>query len=397
MDSKVILINATGLGYQVMRALYEKGIRCIVIYDREEEEIGRFSRYCPVSIKLPGYIEEPLKLLDFLLEKGPEWAGMLLIPTKDHGVEFLALYKFVLSRYYIIPTPDARTIKRIMDKRLLYDELKRLGIGAPRTFTVSSRDDLERLEDEITFPCLLKPGLAHVFLREFGYKMLEVASFDELARHYTRLTHDFTTDDFDLLICEIIPGTDSEYMVQYASYMDRSGEVLAWMTSRKMRQDPPIFGQGRVARSERITSVDWRSRMLLQDLGYYGFSEIEWKYDVRDDTWKVIEVNTRFVFYLSLCLACGINFPYVQYSDLVLEKKIRVETFRENIYWIHEYKDVLHTVLHHKMEKCSLWQYARPYLGRKSFAILDFSDPLPFFHQLKEHAGNLIKRLPRNS
>ena len=279
-----------------------------------------------------------------------------------------------------------------MNKKLLYPELKRRGIGTPNMFTASSRDELEALRDKIEYPCLLKPGLAHRFLRQFGYKMLEIHSFDELLRHYTRLTRDFTTDDYDLTICDIIPGPDITNMVQYVSYIDRSGEVLAWMTSRKLRQDPPHFGQGRVARSERIAAVDWLSRTLLQDLGYYGFSEIEWKYDIRDDSWKVIEINTRFIFYLGLCIACGINFPYIQYADLVLNKQVRVDTFRENVYWIHEYKDFLHTVLNHKMEKFSPWQYVRPYLGRKSLAILDLKDPLPFLHQLKEHADNLIRR-----
>jgi predicted ATP-grasp superfamily ATP-dependent carboligase len=164
------------------------------------------------------------------------------------------------------------------------------------------------------------------------------------------------------------------------------------MTSRKIRQDPPRYGQGRIARSERIPGLDEQSYRLLREVGYYGFSEIEWKYDPREGIYKLIEINPRFIFYIGLCIACGINFPYIQYADLVRHQKIRVDSFRENVYWIHEYKDVLHTALHHRMENLSLWDYLRPYLGRKSFAIFDPRDPGPFYHQWKEHAGNVLKR-----
>ncbi len=386
------MLNATGLGYQVMKALGKRGIRSIVIYDQESEEIGRYSRYVADRIEVPHFIEQPESLLTHLQEKGREWSGTLIIPTKDYGVEFLARYRDILSRYYIIPTPGLDVIKGILDKSVLYENARGWGIAAPRTFRARSIEELYRLRERITFPCLLKPGLAHPFIREFGFKMFEIGGFEQLARVYRDLTGDFTHDRFSLMICEIIPGPDSKQMVQFASYIDRSGEMLASMTSRKIRQDPPKYGQGRVTKSERIRDVDERSYGLLKGLGYHGFSEIEWKYDPRDGEYKLIEINPRFIFYTGLCVACGINFPYIQYADLVRHEKIRVHSFRENVYWIHFYKDVLHAVFNHAVERFSPWEYLRPYLGRTSFAIFDPRDPRPFLEEWREHAGNMLRR-----
>jgi predicted ATP-grasp superfamily ATP-dependent carboligase len=394
---KVILLNATGLGYQVMRALGRRGVRSIVIYDQESEEIGRYSRYVADCIEVPRFVEQPERLLVYLLEKGRKWSGTLIIPTKDYGVEFLARYKDILSRYYIIPTPGLDVIEGILDKRILYENAHRLGIAVPGTFHARSLEDLRRLKDIIEFPCLLKPGRAHVFIRRFGFKMLEIECFEQLAGAYRDLTGSFTGDAFGMMICEIIPGPDSEQMVQFASYIDRSGEMLASMTSRKMRQDPPKYGQGRVTKSERVTDVDEQSRRLLKELGYHGFSEIEWKYDPRDGEYKLIEINPRFIFYTALCTSCGINFPYIEYADLVLHEKIRAHSFRENVYWVHLYKDLLHTVLNHAMERLSIREYLRPYLGRMSFAIFDPRDPRPFFEEWREHVGNMLKRRIRTS
>jgi len=392
MLDKVILLNATGLGYQVMRALGSRGVRSVVIYDQESEEIGRYSRYVADRIKVPRFIEQPERLLVYLLENGRKWSGTLIMPTKDYGVEFLARYRDMLSRYYIVPGPGLDIIEGILDKNVLYENARRLGIAVPEAFRARSLEELYGFRNRIKFPCLLKPGRAHVFIRRFGFKMFEIESFEQLAGVYRDLTGNVAGDPFGMMICEIIPGPDSERMVQFASYIDRSGEVLASMTTRKVRQDPPRYGQGRVTKSEKVTDVDELSGRLLKGLGYHGFSEIEWKYDPRDGQYKLIEINPRFIFYTALCTSCGINFPYIEYADLVRHEKIRVHSFRENVYWVHLYKDLLHTVLNHLMEGFSIREYLRPYLGRTSFAIFDPWDPRPFFEEWREHVGNMLRR-----
>jgi D-aspartate ligase len=388
---RVIILNATELGYQVIKALGKEGIGSIVLYDKEKDEIGRYSKYVVEAIKIPGFIEKPQLLYNFLMEKRTQWAGTLIIPTKDYTVEFLARHRDELGRHYILPTPDIEVIQNIVNKKPLYKVAERLGVGVPRIFSPKSLEELKALEGELTFPCLLKPGLGHLFFRKFDFKMLEIDNFTDLLARYSQLTHDFTDDEFELMICDIIPGPDSTQMVQYVSYIDRNGEMLASMTSRKMRQDPPKYGQGRIIKSEKVDALDEISYRLLRELGYYGFSEIEWKFDPRDGEYKLIEINPRFIFYIGLCVACGINFPYIQYLDLVKGQKVKANSYRENVYWIHLYKDVLHTLLHHRMETLSLWDYARPYLGVKTFAVLDFKDPKPFCQQWKQHIGAMLR------
>ncbi len=392
---KVIILNGTELGYQVIRALGEKGIRSIVLYDQDKDEIGRYSKYVTESIRIPGFIENPSLLLDFLLEKKGEWAGFLIVPTKDYTVEFLAAHQDILSKYYRIPKLDIEIVQKIMNKSALYRAAESLGIAVPKTFSPKTRDELNHIKADLRFPCLIKPGLGHLFYRKHDIKMIEVDTFEELVDEYKCLTSDFTKDEYELSISEIIPGPDSEQMIQYASYIDRSGELLASMTSRKIRQDPPKYGYGRVVKSEKSKCLDEMSYALLKNLGYHGFSEIEWKYDPREDKYKLIEINMRFIFYIGLCVACGINFPYIQYLDLVKGRKARSNSYQSDIYWIHLYKDVLHTLLHHHLEQFSLKEYMAPYLGRKVFAVLNKRDPKPFYYQWKQHAINMMKQKTR--
>jgi D-aspartate ligase len=390
---KVIILTGRELAYQVIRALGREGVRSIVIYGHERDEIAQFSKYVVESYRIPLFFDNTGRLMELLLKKRKEWAGTLIIPTEDYGVRFLSSMKDALSPYYIVPTPPVSTIDTIVNKKSLYSLAAAAGIPVAPVYSPATPEELKALKGKITFPCLLKPGLGHIFNRAFDLKMFEISNFEELTTLYEDLTCNFTRDDFDMMICDIIPGPDAQQMVQYASYIDGSGDLLAAMTTRKIRQDPPKYGQGRVTKSERIDAVYEQSFNLLKVLNYHGFSEIEWKYDPRDGIYKLIEINPRFIFYMGLCVACGVNFPYIQYCDLVRHQKVRIDSFRENVYWIHEYKDVLHTVFNHRLEHISLWGYIRPYLGRKTLAILDMKDPRPFYEQWKQHLINMIRKI----
>lgn len=393
MSKKVIILTARELAYQVIRALGREGVRSIVIYGHENDEIAQYSKYVSESYRIPRFFDHTDRLLDLLMEKRTEWSGMLIIPTEDFGVSFLSSHKDLLSPHYIVPTAAPAIIDTIVNKKSLYSLAEKNGIPVARAYSPRSRNELQALTKDLTFPCLLKPGLGHLFNRTFDVKMFEIYGPEELASLYSDLTCGFTRDDFNMMICDIIPGPDARQMVQFASYIDSSGEFLAAMTTRKIRQDPPKYGQGRVTKSERIDEVASQSKELLNALNYRGFSEIEWKYDLRDGRYKLIEINPRFIFYMGLCVACGMNFPYIQYCDLVANRKIRIDSFKENIYWIHEYKDLLHTLLHHRLESFSLWEYIRPYVGRKTLAILDMKDPRPFYEQWRIHLGNMIDKV----
>ena len=156
-------------------------------------------------------------------------------------------------------------INKIVNKKHLYKIAEEAGIAAPKIFSPKSLNQLAAVKDQIEFPCLLKPALGHLFFRKFDMKMLEIHNYDNLLTNYRRFTNNFENDEFELMICEIIPDLDSKNMVQYVSYLDKAGDLLAWMTSIKLRQDPPIYGQGRVIMSQKTDNVHEQSRKLFLD------------------------------------------------------------------------------------------------------------------------------------
>ena len=107
MSKKVIILTARELAYQVIRALGREGVRSIVIYGHENDEIAQYSKYVSESYRIPQFFDHTDRLLDFLMEKRKEWSGMLIIPTEDFGVRFLSSHKDLLSPplYSTNPSP----------------------------------------------------------------------------------------------------------------------------------------------------------------------------------------------------------------------------------------------------------------------------------------------------
>ena len=67
---------------------------------------------------------------------------------------------------------------------------------------------------------------------------------------------------------------------------------------------------------------------MLSALGFTGLSGMEFKLDVRDNQFKLIEVNPRPVHVQQLFRAAGINLTYLVYLDLTggfLEDEYRYE------------------------------------------------------------------------
>lgn len=79
---KVIILNATELGYQVVRALGRHGIRSIVLYDKEKDELGRYSKYAAESIKIPASLKNQSYFLGSLLRKKRSGQAPSLSPRK---------------------------------------------------------------------------------------------------------------------------------------------------------------------------------------------------------------------------------------------------------------------------------------------------------------------------
>ena len=55
---------------------------------------------------------------------------------------------------------------------------------------------------------------------------------------------------------------------------------------------------------------------LLRGFDYNGLSQVEFKRDLRDGRYKLMEVNARLWQWHGLATACGVDLPRIAYEDL---------------------------------------------------------------------------------
>jgi predicted ATP-grasp superfamily ATP-dependent carboligase len=156
------------------------------------------------------------------------------------------------------------------------------------------------------------------------------------------------------------------------------GEPLVEFTAAKVRLSPPIFGLPRVVVSKRIDDVLESGRKILKAMGFYGYACTEFKRDSRDGAYKLLDVNGRHNRSCLLAVACGVNFPWMEYRHLVHGQKPVSRPYREGVYWIDEFRDCKDSIRHFGREGCSLGGYFLPYFRDHVFAVYDAPDPKPF-------------------
>lgn len=371
---KAIVIGCDKVGLGVIRSLIAAGVKIIAI-PTEDYEFAHFSRFVSARTEIISPIKENEKLLNTLRDLASDWSGALLMPTNDAAVEFVAKNIESLSKQYVTSIEGWNIIKQILNKGLLYRQAQKLGIPIPRVFFPDSVEYLWQIKNELSFPCLIKPCETHKFFPVFSKKLFVIKSFEELCKKFEEIQR----HKLEIMISEIIPGNDDS-LYQYRSYVNVQGNIIAEMCTQKIRQHPPNFGVARVSRTiPIIKEIKDMALTLLRSYSFRGWTSSEFKFDKRDNKFKLMEVNVRATLPERLFFAAGINFPYIIYMDRVNGVNIPLQSYTCNIYWIDNFMDILGFFKWRKIENYGFKEYIRPYLKKKKvFCVPFFNDPLPF-------------------
>jgi D-aspartate ligase len=372
-------------GTAVIRALGRAGVPVVAFY-YSPNEMGYLSRYVKERVKVPDPRRSEDSFVDKLIELSSRFDGGLLIPGDDYTLITLSKHRDRLSSHYVVGAAGWDLIKRVVEKAYVYDFAQKIGVPCPSTFLPASLDELREGSKRMGYPCLIKPLEGHRFYDIFKLKMFQVSNETELLQRYRQVE----SAGLKVMVQEVIPGEATEGANYNSYFVD--GKPIAEFTGRKIRIDPPFYGSPRVLFSERIPEIVPLGRKLLQSLGYEGFSCMEFKRDIRDGIYKLMEINCRNNLTGSLAVYCGINFPYMLYRHMMFGDIPPHQgfEFKENVYWIDITKDMVRLVKSRKEEGYSLKEYAKPYYGEKIFGILDLHDPVPFLKRCYYIGGMAI-------
>jgi predicted ATP-grasp superfamily ATP-dependent carboligase len=122
---------------------------------------------------------------------------------------------------------------------------------------------------------------------------------------------------------------------------------------------------------------------LMRGFDYRGISSTEFKRDDRDGQLKLIELNPRFCQQNILATDCGVNFPLIEYLDLIGEPQEPVTQFITGRKWMDLAIDFPSFWEYYRNHETTVLEWLKSWQGVRSFPVLALDDLGPFFKKFE--------------
>ncbi len=373
MNKAVVLGSNYYIGLSIIRCLGKNNIEVIAMDYNKSKTYGSKSKYLSEQIIVPHYNDEQ-SLLTCLIDYGKEQAVKpVLLPSADAYVAFMDKHLDVLKAYYLIPMTDQGLWTKLMDK----DELRHLcdtyHVAIPET--IDSNDiNWTDFNEKIGYPCLLKPADSPPFVSYYRKKMFICHNQNELEAKIKQTK----SDGFKMIIQRKIIGPDSN-VCTYDVYLNQESKVTHSMTCQKIRQFPINYGASSYTVQRHIAEIQEIGSKFLEDVGYKGFAEIEFKKDDRNNQYYLIEVNTRTTTLNVLLDKIGINFPLVLYNELVLNKgELCIYEESSEMAFRYHIEDLISVKNYIRTNQLTIKDYLNSLHHKIVYAIWSLDDPKPY-------------------
>jgi D-aspartate ligase len=381
----ILGVDPTGpLGLGIVRSLGRHGIPVWVLTG--DHSLAAFSRYTHRTLPWPATDET--YQIDYLLDLAVQYQldGWMLFPNGDEIAALMAHHYERLAERYRLTTPPWDVLRWAYDKRLTYRLAAEIGVDYPWTCYPSSCEEIAALD--CAFPVILKPAIKKGH-NHFTYaKAWRVEDREDLLVRYHQAC--VLVDPSTIMVQELIPG-GGETQFSYVALCE-DGYTLAWAVARRTRQYPIDFGRS----STYVETIDQPeveepARRLLAAIGYTGLVEIEFKRDLRDGRYKLLDFNARAWTWHMLGGRAGVDFPYLLWR-LIQGESVREVCAQPGVRWVRMMTDLLAAGQEIRQGRLSTHAYLRSLLGPLECAIFAADDPLPALLEVPLMAYNIWKR-----
>lgn len=285
----------------VVRSLGRRGLQVIAGYHRPHA-IAFASKFCAGRLLYPNPKKRPEAFLAFMLEHLRAERYDCFIPMSDEEVTLVARHREKFAELTNVVMVDGETMEVAQDKRRTIEFARTHDFAHPQTFAVDHLDDLERLQDQVPYPAIIKPR------KSFGAQgLVFVERPEELLPQYLRVHRHFPFP----LIQECIPPSSPKYAVSYL--FNHQSQVRAAVVQRVHRQYPVKGGPATCFETVDRPDLLAHGVRMLKTLGWQGVAEVDLLEDERDGEVKLMEINPRFSATLALTIQAGVELPHLLY------------------------------------------------------------------------------------
>ena len=199
---------------------------------------------------------------------------------------------------YIAPGPAADLYTTVQKKAEFYEVCDKFGIPYPTTKVLTApveASELSAAKLGFAYPIIVKPS-SSVDYWKFPFdgmkKVYTAKSPDETAK----IVRDIYASGYpDKMILQKMVSGGDDHMRVLTAFSDENGKVRAMCLGHTMVEEHTPHGLGNHAAiiTEYNGPLMEKLKAFLEAIGYTGFANFDIKYDTRDGSYRVFEINLR--------------------------------------------------------------------------------------------------------
>ncbi len=396
MEKHQALVLGTNyyIGLSTVRCLGKMNVPVTTVDYNKKEAYGSYSKYVSKSLIAPHYKEDPEGFIRFLIEYGKnQEKPPVLIPTADPYVEIVDRYWDRLKTVFLLPDLAQGYLSAIVDKDRLYAMMNKRGILVPETFEITEENLYEKVDKELGYPCVVKPVDSHSFVKTFRKKLFKVQNEKELIEAIEKAEN----KGLRVVVQRIIQGADTNKYT-FDAYVNAKGRVSHCSSFHLLRLYPNDYGASVYTEHYYNEEIFDYGKKILEDMGFRGFAELEFKKDEKNQQYYLMEINVRIVNFNTLLEKIGLNIPYILYRDLtgspLADREVR-ET-KNRVFW-YLYEDLWAIKEYVKSGKWTIKEVLLSLMRPKAPAIFDIKDLYPVVKYNQLLFKKLLNKVLRKS
>lgn len=286
------------------------------------------------NVVVPG-IDDAAVLVTALEEVAAAHPGvrLVLLTNADWYVRAIIENRERLEKHYLVPFCSLDVLDVVSSKESFAAVCARLDIPTPREVPVDvadltargGREGIAELEVDLDFPVVAKPSSSaeyHYISFPGKRKIHHVATRAELDELLGHLVDAGYTGTF--LVQEFIPGDETQ-MRSLTAYRDSHGDITLLATGRVLLEEhtPGTLGIPAAILTEQYEDAMEAASRFLDEVGYLGFANFDYKWDPRTGRHVYFEMNPRIGRNNYYVTAAGANPARVLVEDQVHGNRIK--------------------------------------------------------------------------
>lgn len=256
--------------------------------------------------------------VDWLETFGRHHPGTMLHPTSDDQAWLQALHARRLDPHFRTYLPSIDAMEAVLDKGLLYEACRAVGIDVPVTYFAESDAEVAAIARSARYPLLLKQR-TQIFSKT-RTKGLLVHSPQQLLEAYPRFVRDNShaaevTQRMPFASWPLVQeyhadARDGSYVI--SGFVNREYTHCAMLAAVKVLQYPRTLG---IALCLETAPLDLeladKLLALCKRTGHFGVFQVEFL--VSNDRKLLIDFNPRYYHYMGFDIARGLPLPLLSY------------------------------------------------------------------------------------